>query len=72
MNADGVKNQPVGNWHFLFDPTGIQADASQHGLAEELAGKVISSYTMGESNLREGMIREQIYEATLRWIRYTH
>ena len=64
MNADGVKNQPVGNWHFLFDPTGIQADASQHGLAEELAGKVISSYTMGESNLREGMIREQIYEAT--------
>ena len=64
MNADGVKNQPVGNWHFLFDPTGISVDASQHGLAEELAGKVISSYTMGESNLREGRQVEQIYEAS--------
>ena len=64
MNADGVKNQPVGNWHFLFDPTGISVDASQHGLADELAGKVISSYTMGESNLREGRQVEQIYEAS--------
>ena len=64
MNADGIKNQPVGNWHFLFDPTGISVDASQHGLADELAGKVISSYTMGESNLREGRQVEQIYEAS--------
>ena len=64
MNADGVKNQPVGNWHFLFDPTGISVDASQHGLSEEIAGNVISSYTMGESNLREGRQVEQIYEAS--------
>jgi len=64
MNADGVKNQPVGNWHFLFDPTGISVDASKHGLTDELAGKVISSYTMGESNLREGRQVEQIYEAS--------
>ena len=64
MNADGIKNQPVGNWHFLFDPTGISVDASQHGLSEEIAGNVISSYTMGESNLREGRQVEQIYEAT--------
>ena len=64
MNADGIKNQPVGNWHFLFDPTGISVDASQHGLSEEIAGNVISSYTMGESNLREGRQVEQIYEAS--------
>ncbi len=64
MNADGVKNQPVGNWHFLFDPTGISVDASQHGLSEEIAGNVISSYTMGESNLREGRQVEQVYEAS--------
>lgn len=64
MNADGIKNQPVGNWHFLFDPTGISVDASQHGLSEEIAGNVISSYTMGESNLREGRQVEQVYEAT--------
>ena len=54
----------MGNWHFLFDPTGISVDASQHGLSEEIAGNVISSYTMGESNLREGRQVEQIYEAT--------
>ena len=64
MNADGIKNQPVGNWHFLFDPTGISVDASQHGLSDEIAGNVISSYTMGESNLREGRQVEQIYEAS--------
>ena len=64
MNADGIKNQPVGNWHFLFDPTGISVDASQHGLSEEIAGNVISSYTMGESNLREGRQVEQVYEAS--------
>ena len=27
MNGDEIKAQPIGNWHFLFDPTGIGADA---------------------------------------------
>ena len=27
MNGDEIKEQPLGNWHFLFDPTGIQVDA---------------------------------------------
>ena len=31
MDGDGIKEQPIGNWHFLFDPTGIGADASQYG-----------------------------------------
>jgi hypothetical protein len=31
MNGDEIKAQPIGNWHFLFDPTGIGADASQYG-----------------------------------------
>jgi len=61
MDGDGIKNQPVGNWHFLFDPTGIGADAAQHGFQ---TGSVLSSFTMGESSLREGLIREQVRETT--------
>ena len=60
MDGDEIKAQPIGNWHFLFDPTGIGADASQYGFQ---TGSVISSFTMGESSLREGLIREQINES---------
>ena len=61
MDGDGIKAQPVGNWHFLFDPTGIGVDAAQHGFQ---TGSVLSSFTMGESSLREGLIRELTQEAT--------
>jgi hypothetical protein len=64
MDASGIKNQPLGNWHFLFDPTGINVDASTYGLSEELAGTVWSSYTMGESSFREGIQTEKEHEAT--------
>jgi len=61
MDGDEIKAQPIGNWHFLFDPTGIGVDAKQYGFE---TGSVISSFTMGESSLREGLIREQIHQAT--------
>ena len=64
MDGDEIKGQPLGNWHFLFDPTGIQVDASQHGLSEAISGSVVSSFTMGESSLREGQIREQVHESS--------
>jgi len=64
MDSSGIKNQPLGNWHFLFDPTGINVDAAQFGLSEELAGTVWSSYTMGESSFREGIQTEKEHEAT--------
>jgi len=64
INADGIKNQPLSNWHFLFDPTGINVDASQFGLSEEISGFVVSGYTMGESSLREGRQVEQVKEAS--------
>ena len=60
MNADGIRDQPIGNWHFLFDPTGIGVDAAQHGFQ---TGAVISKYTMGESSLREGIQTEKTTEA---------
>ena len=62
MDADEIKEQPIGNWHFLFDPTGIGADASQYGFQ---TGSVISSFTMGESSFREGLIREQVHEGSV-------
>jgi len=61
LDGDGIKEQPIGNWHFLFDPTGIGVDAAQHGF---VTGSVLSSFTMGESSLREGLIREQVNDAT--------
>jgi len=64
MDASGIKAQPLGNWHFLFDPTGINVDASTYGLSEELAGVVWSSYTMGESSIREGIQTEKEFAAT--------
>ena len=63
INADFILEQPLTNWHFLFDPTGINADASTFGLDESIAGFVVSNWTMGESSIREGRQVERVYEA---------
>ena len=63
INADFILEQPLTNWHFLFDPTGINANASTFGLDDSIAGFVVSSWTMGESSIREGRQVERIYEA---------
>lgn len=65
MNADFILEQPMTNWHFLFDPTGISADAERYKLSEELAGKVLSRWTMGESSIREGRQIEREWHATI-------
>jgi len=63
MNAHFIVEQPLTNWHFLFDPTGINADANTFGLDESIQGFVVSSWTMGESSIREGRQVERVYEA---------
>jgi len=63
INAEGIKNQPLTNWHFLFDPTGINVDAGTFGLDESITGFVVSGYTMGESSFREGRVVEKVAEA---------
>ena len=63
INADFILEQPLTNWHFLFDPTGINADASTFGLDDSISGFVISSWTMGESSIREGRQVERVFEA---------
>ena len=63
INAEGIKNQPLTKWHFLFDPTGINVDAGTVGLDESISGFVVSGYTMGESSFRDGIIGEKEYEA---------
>ena len=65
INAEGIKNQPLSNWHFLFDPTGINVDAGTFGLSEEISGFVVSSYTMGESSIREGRQVERVEEVSI-------
>lgn len=59
IDSNGIKNQPLGNWHFLFDPTGINVDAAQFGISSEISGFVVSGFTMGESSIREGRQVEQ-------------
>ena len=63
INAEGIKNQPLRNWHFLFDPTGINVDAGTFGLDESISGFVVSSFTMGESSIREGRQVEKEFSA---------
>ena len=63
INADFILQQPMTNYHFLFDPTGINVDASGFGLDESISGFVVSHWTMGESSLREGRQVERVFEA---------
>ena len=63
IDANFILEQPMTNWHFLFDPTGINVDAGTFGLDESISGFVISHWTMGESSLREGRQVERIFEA---------
>jgi hypothetical protein len=63
IDADFILEQPLTNWHFLFDPTGINVDAGTFGLDESIAGFVVSHWTMGESSLREGRQVERTFEA---------
>ncbi|MCV0391890.1 MAG: hypothetical protein K5790_01200 [Nitrosopumilus sp.] len=65
INADFILAQPLTNWHFLFDPTGINVDAGTFGLDKEISGFVVSSWTMGESSLREGRQVERVFEAEI-------
>ncbi len=65
INADFILEQPLTNWHFLFDPTGINVDAGTFGLNEEISGFVVSSWTMGESSIREGRQVERVFEAEI-------
>ncbi|MGY5148658.1 MAG: hypothetical protein ACW9W3_01180 [Candidatus Nitrosopumilus sp. bin_68KS] len=63
INADFILQQPITNWHFLFDPTGINVDAGTFGLDESISGFVVSSWTMGESSIREGRQVERVFTA---------
>ncbi len=63
IDANYILEQPITNYHFLFDPTGINVDAGTFGLDESISGFVISHWTMGESSLREGRQVERVFEA---------
>lgn len=64
MNADGIRDQPLGNWHDLFDPTGTTVQAATFGLDKSISGFVVHSFTMGESSIREGRQVEKEFDVT--------
>jgi hypothetical protein len=66
IESEFILKQPLKNWHFLFDPTGINVDAGTFGLDESISGFVVSSWTMGESSLREGRQVERVFEAEIK------
>ncbi|MGI0082841.1 MAG: hypothetical protein ACREAF_04655 [Nitrosopumilaceae archaeon] len=61
IDASPILAQPLVNWHHLFDATGTLSEASKFGYQGE--NVVITSFTMGESSLREGRQTEQEHEA---------
>ena len=65
LDATFILEQPMTNWHFLFDPTGINVDAGTFGLDESISGFVVSTWTMGESSIREGRQVERVFEAEI-------
>ena len=56
IDASGILAQPLSNWHHLFDPSGTISETAKWGYKEKL---VITSFTMGESSLREGIQTEK-------------
>jgi len=65
IDARRILEQPLSNWHHLFDPSGTISEATKFGYQGEKV--VITSFTMGESSLREGILeaREHEVEFTL-------
>lgn len=61
IDASGILKQPLSNWHHLFDPSGTISESSKWGYQGEKV--VFTSFTMGESSLREGIQTEQEHEA---------
>ncbi|HSB56300.1 MAG TPA: hypothetical protein VLD38_00620 [Nitrosopumilaceae archaeon] len=56
IDSSGILAQPLSNWHHLFDPSGTISETAKWGYTEKL---VITSFTMGESSLREGIQGEK-------------
>jgi len=56
IDASGILTQPLSNWHHLFDPSGTISETAKWGYTEKL---VITSFTMGESSIREGIQGEK-------------
>ncbi len=63
VDASMILEQPLSNWHRLFDPTGTLSEASKFGYQGEAV--VITSFTMGESSFREGALIEKEHEAEI-------
>ena len=64
INTQEITKISLSNWHFLFDPTGINVDASRFGLSEEITRFVVSSWNMGKSPLR-GTVNAEFLDTSI-------
>jgi hypothetical protein len=62
MTWDRFK-QPMGTWHFLFDPSGSLVESSSF-YKEQSGAKVVSVYSLGESSFREGTFKPEEADAS--------
>src|SRR3990172_8319449 len=60
IDAGGIRNESLTNWHFLYDPTGINIEPSNFGLSEKISGFGVSSYTLGTDIFRRTAEQELI------------
>ena len=65
INADFILEQSMTKWQFLFDPTGINVEAGTFGLSDEIAGFVVSQWTIEPSNIITGIQSAIEIEATV-------
>lgn len=63
IDASIISSHPLSKWHTLFDPTLTISDATKFGHKGEKI--VITSYTAGESSIREGIWKEKREESEL-------
>lgn len=63
IDANIILLHPLSKWHSLFDPTPTISDATKFNYTGEKV--VITSYTAGESSIREGIWKEKREEVEL-------
>jgi len=61
IDAQDIQNTPLADWHFLFDPTGIDSDESV----------VITEYSLDNNRLQNGnSVKSAVYESFVTDVNY--
>lgn len=61
IDASGILELPMSKWHYLFDPTAIQASKDEYGYK----GNLTSEYSMGECTIAIGTCDDREWSNTI-------